>query len=594
MKISNTILGGISVLLCLASLNSCSGTLDATPDGRTSLEEVFQDPDLCAAYFSSSFNNLPQKSANYFWFQNYPCALSDEGWGNDDEYGPILAYKGQASATDFPMDKFNTGSFDCMFWQRDWQQIRIINTFLKYIPTATLSYEENRNIWTGEAHVLRAFFYLQLLKFYGPLPIVTEPLDNDYPYGSIKKSSSADVLRFICADCDEGLKSNLPWRLNDVKQKYRMTKAIALAIKSEASLFAASPLYNGGEDLWQWAYETNNDAYTQLLANGYELYTKMLTKNYNSAYGEYFAQNNYWGSNPIDKETIWQSDFGMQNRWWIAGTPVQGNYLAGTVPTQELVDAYDMLATGKPVLDLAKPYNDEMHLNPNYTTNSGYDPQNPYSGRDPRLQATVIFNGSTVQKGATVHEVEIWVGGNSSIKDQGARYTRTGYYLRKFANYKGDDDGKWKFYRLGAVMLNLAETAVEVGKIDEAMKLVNEIRHRAGFDPSVDVSASNKEEARLIVRHERQVELAFEENRYFDTRRWIGESDNLENEKFSTGMKITKNGVNLSYQRILINSNGSDPSKYSYLAKWHFWPIPGKEAARMESLTGENWQNPGW
>lgn len=390
------------------------------------------------------------------------------------------------------------------------------------------------------------------------------------------------------------MRSNMPWRLEDVKYKYRMTKAIALAIKSEASLFAASPGYSDGADLWQWAYEINEDAYKQLKDNGYELYTKMQTKNYNSAYGEYFVQNGYWGSNPVDKETIWQSDFGMEQRWWVAGTPVVGNYLAGTVPTQELVDSYDMLATGKPVLNLAKPYNDDTHLQPNYEVGSGYDPQKPYEGRDPRLAATVVFNGSTVQKGATIHEVETWVGGNCSIKEQGTRYSHTGYYLRKFANYKGDEDGKWKFYRLGAVMLNLAEAAAETGRIDEAMELVNEIRHRAGFDPAVDVKASSKEEARLLVHHERQVELAYEENRYFDTRRWVAESENFENEKFATGMQITKQGVTLAYKRILVNSDGSTPSKMSYLAKWHFFPIPETESARMESLSGDKWQNAGW
>ena len=263
--------------------------------------------------------------------------------------------------------------------------------------------EENRNIWTGEAHCLRAFFYLQLLKWYGALPIVTEPLDNSYDYSQLRKASYVDVLKFICDDCDEALKSDMPWHLDNITLKCRMTKAIALAIKSEASLFAASPLYCGGEDLWQWAYEINNDCYTQLVNHGYELYTEMQTDYYNCAYGEYFATANYWGSNPIDKETIWQSDFGTHPFWWVSGTPIQGNYLSGTVPLQELVDSYDMLATGKPVVDLEKPYLDEYHLEPNYVPGSGYDPQNPYVGRDPRLAATVIFNGSTVQKLSLIH-----------------------------------------------------------------------------------------------------------------------------------------------------------------------------------------------
>ncbi|MGM9842568.1 MAG: RagB/SusD family nutrient uptake outer membrane protein [Candidatus Limisoma sp.] len=583
------------VAMASLSLSSCSDELDATPDGRVSIDDVFADPDLCAAYFSSCFDYIPQKSVCYFWFQNYPCAITDDGWSNDDTNGPILCYKGQASAVDFPLDKYWTSTFDCEYWKHYWQQIRIINTFLQHIPTATLAREENRDIWTGEAHCLRAFFYLQLLKWYGALPIITEPLDNSYDYSQIRKASTVEVLKFICDECDEAMKSNMPWHLDNINLKYRMTKAIALAIKSEASLFAASPLYNCGEDLWQWAYDINKDVYAQLLNNGYELYTEMQTDYYNCAYGEYFATANYWGSNPIDKETIWQSDFGTQPFWWVSGTPIQGNYLSGTVPLQELVDAYDMLATGKPVVDLEKPYLDEFHLEPNYVEGSGYDPQNPYVGRDPRLAATVIFNGSTVQKGATVHEVETWVGGNCGIKDKGERFSHTGYYRRKYANYRsGNDEGKWKYYRLGCVMLNLAECAAETGKISEAMSLVNQIRHRAGFDPSVDVKATTVDQARLLVRHERRVELAYEENRYFDLRRWTPEDQDLISEKYATGMEITKTGTKLSYKRILVGTDGSVPSKYSYQAKWHFFPIPADEVARLNALTGEKWQNKGW
>ena len=73
------------------------------------------------------------------------------------------------------------------------------------------------------------------------------------------------------------------------------------------------------------------------------------------------------------------------------------------------------------------------------------------------------------------------------------------------------------------------------------------------------------------------MELAFEEHRYFDTRRWTPLSENMENEKFATGMKITKSGINLDYERFLLYSDGTTPSKYSYEKKWHFWPIPGAD-----------------
>lgn len=266
---------------------------------------------------------------------------------------------------------------------------------------------------------------------------------------------------------------------------------MAAAIRSQAALYAASPLYNtGGENLWDYAYEKNKDSYQKLKANGYELYTQQHhPEEYLNAYGEYFAQNATGGANPIDRETIWldiKDNWGM---WWVWGLPIQSNYRAGCVPSQELVDAYDMLETGKPVLDLKQPYLDETHLQPNYTEGSGYNPARPYEGRDPRFYATIIYNGASIYVGNTKSVVQTYNGGNSELRDNDRRYTRTGYYLNKYRNWQAysglsGQDGKWKHYRMGEVYLNLAEAAIEAGHIDEGLALINDIRHRAGFDPS--------------------------------------------------------------------------------------------------------------
>ena len=88
-----------------------------------------------------------------------------------------------------------------------------------------------------------------------------------------------DCARFIVDDCEIALQSsNLPWRLTTLNEKIRMTKGIAMAIRSEACLFAASTYNNGGKDLWEWAYTINKDCLEQLKANGYELYTKCAIK----------------------------------------------------------------------------------------------------------------------------------------------------------------------------------------------------------------------------------------------------------------------------------------------------------------------------
>lgn len=586
------------------SLGSCSDVMDVTPDGRLSLEEVFANPDYTAAYFSQAFDNLPHKMMNYYWFDNLPSALSDESWSCDDVegVGAINAYKGQGSARENLFETCYNENFECQYWERYWKSIRTINVFLQNIPTAAVNSETDRSRMTAEAHVLRAYYYLQLIKWYGALPIIKVPFPDDVDYSTVKKSSAVDCLKFVVEDCETAmLCEDLPWRIVNDREFRRLTRAMAAAIRSQAALYAASPLYNtGGENLWDYAYEKNKDSYQKLKANGYELYTQQHhPEEYLNAYGEYFAQNATGGANPIDRETIWldiKDNWGM---WWVWGLPIQSNYRAGCVPSQELVDAYDMLETGKPVLDLKQPYLDETHLQPNYTEGSGYNPARPYEGRDPRFYATIIYNGASIYVGNTKSVVQTYNGGNSELRDNDRRYTRTGYYLNKYRNWQAysglsGQDSKWKHYRMGEVYLNLAEAAIEAGHIDEGLALINDIRHRAGFDPSVDVTATTQEEARLLLRHERQVEFAFEEHRFFDTRRWTRNEEDLENEKFCTGMRAKRSGLKLTYERFIVGSDGSSPSKLSYKAKWHFLPIPIDDVSSLEDQTGDRWQNYGW
>lgn len=595
--------------ICVAAalvlpLGSCSDVMDVTPDGRLSLEEVFANPDYTAAYFSQAFDNLPHKMMNYYWFDNLPSALSDESWSCDDVegVGAINAYKGQGSARENLFETNYNENFESQYWERYWKSIRTINVFLQNIPKAAVNSETDRSRMMAEAHVLRAYYYLQLVKWYGALPIIKVPFPDDADYSTVKKSSAVDCLKFIVEDCETAmLCEDLPWRIVNDREFRRLTRAMAAAIRSQAALYAASPLYNtGGENLWDYAYEKNKDSYQKLKNNGYELYTQQHHPDeYLNAYGEYFAQNATGGANPIDRETIWldiKDNWGM---WWVWGLPIQSNYRAGCVPSQELVDAYDMLETGKPVLDLERPYLDETHLQPNYTEGSGYNPARPYEGRDPRFYATIIYNGASIYVGNTKSVVQTYNGGNSELRDNDRRYTRTGYYLNKYRNWQAysglsGQDGKWKHYRMGEVYLNLAEAAIEAGHIEEGLALINDIRHRAGFDPSVDVTATTQNEARLLLRHERQVEFAFEEHRFFDTRRWTKNEDDMENEKFCTGMRAKRSGLKLTYERFIVGSDGSAPSKLSYKAKWHFLPIPIGDVSSLEDQTGDRWQNYGW
>jgi hypothetical protein len=193
--------------------------------------------------------------------------------------------------------------------------------------------------------------------------------------------------------------------------------------------------------------------------------------------------------------------------------------------------------------------------------------------------------------------VATYVGAPDGITVTDRRTTRTGYYLRKYNNWKSNRDnnadGEVRKFRLAELYLNFAESAYQSDgpdvKIDmgnglsmSACDAVNAIRNRAGMPPFP--ANMTKESFEKKYRNERRVELAFEDSRYFDVRRWkILE----QSERYVTGMRITRNGNSYTYQRFSFErASGSE--------KYYFYPIDPGEANKMQDYTGISWQNPGW
>ena len=190
--------------------------------------------------------------------------------------------------------------------------------------------------------------------------------------------------------------------------------------------------------------------------------------------------------------------------------------------------------------------------------------------------------------------VDTYVGGNCEISSADLRYTRTGYYLRKYNNHRSNvdvaADGYMKLYRLAGLYLNFAEAAYNAAGPDVAVsgltarEAVNRIRVRAGM-PELPAGMS-KDAFEKRYRNERRVEMAFEEQRFFDVRRWkiLGETDG-----FVTGMKITKGeDDSFTYERVRLNPRNCSADKFLLL------PIELGEVTKMNALTGTEWQNPGW
>jgi starch-binding outer membrane protein, SusD/RagB family len=470
---------------------------------------------------------------------------------------------------------FNSGNWDAYnnpddVWTRQYLAIRRANVFLN--GTDTTSFREFRYVddntynryhaelkqFRGEARFLIGFFYFDLFKRYGGVPIVDRVLSINEDLNK-PRNTVTQVVDFIVAQCDSSIKA-LPVSY-DANNTGRAPKGAAYALKCRTLLYAASPLYNNGKynaALCDQAAKTASEFLTGSLKSTYAL---------ESSYSKLFTRN--WTS----KEMIFERREGNSNYFEKANFPIgfDGSGVGATSPSQNLVDAYEM-ANGKPITDPA----------------SGYNPLNPYNGRDPRLAQTIIVNNSIFSK----RSIELWTGGLDGKGKEKA--SKTGYYLRKYQ----DDDldllqnrtsrHTWFYFRLGEIYLNYAEAMNEAyGPLDtkygmSAVQAVNLIRTRAGMPVLQSADYATADVLRQKIRNERRIELAFEEHRSWDVRRWqIAESTLGADLR---GMDIIKNADGtFKYTPYVVENRVFSPKMYYY-------PIPNAEILKEKNLV----QNPGW
>lgn len=388
------------IAFSFVAVNSCAD-LDLPSDGRLTLPEIFNSYHRTRNYYNSCKGYFPHQGFLYGG-PTILASFSDEAHdASDGIAGSVYNwYNNQTSSTSNPVE--NSYS-----WAHYFQGIRKCNTFLTSMQDPNLATavidEVERNGWIAEIHVLRAYLYLQLIKRWGGVPILDTPYEITHDFSKDRRATFEECVDFIIADCDAalaipeagttGANIGFRWYISDDETTV-LTRAFAYAVKSQAALYAASPLWYTPDSKYTWARVTDitKEALDQCLAHGFELFKLEPAADIaQNAYAYYFIRNSD-ASRSVDKETIYQSA-SRTSVWQNAGTPItEGSIKAGAGPSQELVDAYGMQATGEmPVLG----YSDPQHLQPIVNTSSGYDPSNPYEGRDPRFYASIYYNNST-------------------------------------------------------------------------------------------------------------------------------------------------------------------------------------------------------
>ncbi|WP_270088489.1 RagB/SusD family nutrient uptake outer membrane protein [Sphingobacterium sp. SYP-B4668] len=375
---------------------SCNKQLDLPLDGRITMDEVFSDYNRTRGYLNSCYGHCPSPGAAR-------ASLSDESHDSED----IIAGNRYSNWYNGNVTPSNFGSVltDGSPWTSLYQGIRKCNVFIENIPTSTaFASETTKAGWKAQAHTLRALYYLQLIKRYGAVPLLDKALPVGSDYGAMTRTSVSEIVKFIISDCREALaapneQDGFSWNIYD-NQNGIMTRAIPYAIMSQAITYAVSPLFDDGTFTWAEATAINAEALGQLLDNDYKLFdvqpSAAVAEN---AYALYFLTNPN-DQRSVDKETI----YGLGSRqevWRYVGLPSTPNQeRAGHCPTQDLVDAYEMANGMAPILG----YTDADRLQPIINTASGYDPEAPYSKRDPRFYASIFYNGAAKASREEGHE----------------------------------------------------------------------------------------------------------------------------------------------------------------------------------------------
>lgn len=561
--------------MAIATL-SCQRTLETEPLERYTNQHLWAQEDSIGQFASDFLQNV---------YSFLPTGFNRIG-GPGGGTGDVLDAASDDAMTSQPgslVDQMTTGGYTPVsnpddLWGLCYEGIRGANIFVNNIDLVPMNDKAQQRAWKAEARFIRAFFYFELVKRYGGVPLLEDwvpQLNDDL---EVPRNSFAECIQYIVDECDAIKDSLLTDPVNRLNEG-RVTRGTALALKSRALLYAASPLYNGGniggsaEEKRLAGYESFDPERWKLAADAarevMDLNVFELQDNFIDLF--LLEQNNETTPN---REVIFSRRQGqtitIEETNAPVGYPSSGvNGSGRTSPTQALVDAFPMV-NGLPIDD----------------PGSGYDPGNPYEDRDPRFYATIFHNGFT------------WLGRRVETFDGGADrpggtqvQTRTGYYMRKFMGRfenrtlpYSNQVHHFIVFRYAEILLNYAEALNEYqGPVPEVYSAVEAIRQRAGLNPYELPPGLSQEAMRRLIRNERRIELAFEEHRFRDIRRWkIAEEVYGPQE----GMRMRLNratGV-LTYQRETVR-------EARFIApKMYFYPIPFSEWAKNDNMV----QNPGW
>lgn len=580
-------------LLCAgiatATFSSCEDMfgsfLDKQPSNELTEEQVFSDWNLTVQFHYDTYNYLRHGAGriNNTWLDAATDLAETSYTGGVKTTFNIGNYYGGDGAPELTAT-----------WEHYYRGIRKCNMTLTRIDSVpkepSLSKEQYQNDklnYKSEARFLRAYFYWEMFLRYGPVPIVTEVLD---PYGDLMsgyttrptvKEFVTDFLLKELKECEDGLLSyDDAWASS---RAGRVGKPAARALYARIMLYMASPRYAKESGItWRQAADAAKSFIDDYGTPHFALFGEETGGK--SSYTNALLRTAYQGNNP--EVIFYRNDTPVGWSAIANDTPIGEGGSGGLCPSQNLIDLYDMADGQSPFLHYdvtGAPVYGSGGATPAINAASGYDDAHPWKGRDPRLEATVLHQGSKWGEG-TINVIR----GQRDNMIGNTNATPTGYYVRKYIpesilsdNHSQTAYRLWTIIRYAEILLDYAEALNETdGPTAEVCALLDRVRHRAGISGSVADRADLKtrEAMRNFIHKERTVELAFEEHRAWDVRRWNCAVEALGRPIY--GISVSADGTatrKVAQQRV-------------FEEKMYLYPIPEAETWKVPMLPN----NPGW
>ncbi|SEM03723.1 Starch-binding associating with outer membrane [Chitinophaga rupis] len=591
-------------ILVLGAFTSCKKYLDQVPDDRLTIDETFRTWNTASKFLANVYARIPDEFG-----QRNPGDNENRGlWtGGCDEADFVWGF---VQSNDVNIGNWDANSgFVRDYWTNFYKGIRAASVFIQNADKITDRSQQQKEQYKAEARALRAMYYFYLMRIYGPVVILGETPTAVDTNLQIPRNSIDECVSYISAELTTAA-SVLPAKPATAQDYGRITKGIALAFRANALMYAASPLYNGNAELaslknkdgkqlisqsfdvnkWKTAADAYKEFITQFVPGTYNLFKK---NNSSGAFDPYLSCRDViltdWNEEVIFARTRGSLDSRQYELTpYHSGAPsgeLKGS--GGLGATQNMVDAFFM-KNGRSITDplsqyVSSGYSDFQAPNTTHTSST----YNQWVNREPRFYVNITYDGSTwlnTDFGEIV--TRLYNTGNSGRKTGGGDYSPTGYIVRKAMGL-----GRWNvndrtliLIRLAEIYLSYAECLNEATPNDpDILKYLNLIRERAGiplYGSSELPAPAGQAAMRDAIRKERRVELAFENNRFFDVRRWkIAEQ--------------TENGPMYG-----LNINADMPEFLNVVSfetrvfnkRHYFFPLPSDDINNDKELV----QNPGW